>query len=127
MQVKTVIPIRIGNLIVNLVGVADGIRGATVYDWKCTKPSGFNAEKYARSYQWRAYLEMFACQTFQYDVFEAVLSTFGETILVGAKKTLRFYRYNGMERDLRNELRDWVDVLLSLRTLRVDQAHEPRH
>lgn len=52
---------------VTLVGKVDAIHGITVHDYKLTER--FDAERYADSYQWRAYLCMFGASRFVYDVF----------------------------------------------------------
>lgn len=52
---------------VTLVGKVDSIHGITIHDYKLTER--FDAERYADSYQWRAYLCMFGAKRFVYDVF----------------------------------------------------------
>lgn len=53
---------------VTLVGKVDGLAGLTVRDYKLTER--FDIERYADSYQWRAYLTMFGASRFVYDVFQ---------------------------------------------------------
>lgn len=53
---------------VMLVGKVDGMDGRVVRDYKLTER--FEAERYADSYQWRAYLSMFNCGQFLYQVFQ---------------------------------------------------------
>jgi hypothetical protein len=54
---------------VTLVGKVDSLDGMVVHDYKLTER--FEAERYADSYQWRAYLMMFGATHFVYDVFQA--------------------------------------------------------
>ena len=56
-----------GDLGVTLVGVVDGMDGVTVIDHKLTgRP---DMERFASSWQWKAYLEMFGGQRFDYYVY----------------------------------------------------------
>ncbi len=52
---------------VTLVGKVDSMEGLVIHDYKLTER--FEAERYADSYQWRAYLTMFGARRFVYDVF----------------------------------------------------------
>lgn len=54
---------------VTLVGKVDSLHGKIVHDYKLTER--FDIERYADSYQWRAYLSMFGASQFVYDVFVA--------------------------------------------------------
>lgn len=95
-----------------LVAKADALNGRTVWDHKLS--DGFDADRYTDSLQWRAYLSLFGCNTFTYNVFEG-----GE---VKKKKQQRAgkvvwsvdelhqfscHRYPGMDQ----ELSDWVREL----------------
>jgi hypothetical protein len=53
---------------VTLVGKVDGMYGLTVRDYKLSER--FEADRYTDSFQWRAYLAMFKCHRFVYDVFQ---------------------------------------------------------
>lgn len=54
---------------VNVRGRTDGADGVAVEDHKL-RFGGFDAERYAESYQWRFYLDMIGGQVFRYNVFE---------------------------------------------------------
>lgn len=81
---------------VTLVGKVDAMNGRLIRDYKLTER--FDAERYADSYQWRAYLMMFEGRAFIYDVFsgrvdESVVKIFGYD-------KLPLYAYPGMEQDV---------------------------
>ena len=82
-----------------LVGKIDGMDGGTVIDYKLTER--LDAERYADSYQWRAYLALFEVNTFEYSVFEGSPDR-GRTLdyTVYAHHRLRFYAYKGMREDV---------------------------
>jgi hypothetical protein len=65
---------------VTLVGKVDALHGRTVRDYKLSER--FEAERYTDSYQWRAYLAMFNCRRFVYDVFQCRYDTRDPTRVV---------------------------------------------
>lgn len=92
---EIVLPTHVGP--VTLVGKVDALNGATVIDYKLTER--FEAERYADSYQWRAYLLMFSGTRFDYEVFQA---RYGDdnTIVIYDHHPLSFYAYPGMREDV---------------------------
>lgn len=100
---------------VTLVGVVDGMNGLTVRDYKLT--TRFDAERYADSYQWRSYLEMFGAKKFVYDVFVGKEDGPGEYIIYDYHK-LSFYAYDGMKRDIELE----VDGLAQIVAKHIQEA-----
>jgi hypothetical protein len=96
---------------VTLVGMCDGLDGTTVHDQKLTER--WDAEKYLDSLQWRVYLFLFGCRKFQYDVFVGRYQ--GKTVKINEYHPLEFYRYPGLEDDVRaavNELAEIISVHL---------------
>lgn len=89
---------------ITLVGMVDSI-DAAVSDYKLT--GHFDAERLAASYQWRCYLQMFDRLRFDYKVFV------GEEIkpkewAIRDYHELTFYRYVGMEDDIRREVDEFA-------------------
>lgn len=84
---------------VTLVGVVDGIDGA-IYDHKLTER--FDAEKYADSYQWRAYLVMFGARRFTYNVFEGKEEH--DEFVIWNFQAFTLYAYEGMREDVIGEV-----------------------
>jgi hypothetical protein len=87
---------------VNLVGKVDALSGLEVRDYKLTER--FDAERYADSYQWRAYLTMFRATQFVYDVF--VASFDDRKVTVREYQSLRFHAYPEMEADVKRVVSD---------------------
>lgn len=87
--------------VVTLVGVVDGLDGA-VYDHKLT--ARFEAERYADSYQWRCYLEMFGARKFVYNVFEGKEGDHANEWVVFGFHQFPLYAYEGMRADVVREL-----------------------
>lgn len=90
---------------VTLTGGCDGISGNVVTDHKLTARP--DPEKYMDSYQWRAYLEIFGADVFEYVLYHA--KDEGEWIVIRDVAPFRFYRYPEIERDLVAGIRDYVD------------------
>lgn len=100
--------ITVNGIPVTLVGKVDAIHGCRVYDHKLT--GRFDAERYANSFQWRAYLYLLDCQWFTYNVFTGRPERDSNTHWrVTAFDALDFYRYPGMEDDVLRELGQFVD------------------
>lgn len=92
---------------VTLVGVVDSIDTA-IGDYKLS--GHFDAERLAKSYQWRCYLEMFGAHKFIYKVFV------GEEIkpkewAVKDYHELPMYRYPGMTEDVQREVERCVTFM----------------
>ena len=88
-----------------LVGKVDALHGMTVIDFKTT--SQFDAERYIRTYQWRAYTSMFRADTFRWNVFEMKPKS-ERVYLISAVHRLEQHRYSGMEADVLEKLVDYV-------------------
>lgn len=86
------------NGLVLLRGKVDGYGGIEVVDYKLTFGS-FDAERYASSLQWRAYLDMMEAKRFRYVVFEARLD--GAEVTVRSAHELTFWAYRDMAEDVR--------------------------
>lgn len=95
---ETIIETNVGP--VTLVGVVDSIDTA-IGDYKLS--GRFDAERLAKSYQWRCYLHMFGAHKFAYKVF------IGEEIkpkewAIRDYHELTMYRYPSMEQDVQREV-----------------------
>lgn len=100
---------RVNGVDVTLVGKVDGIDGNLVTDHKLTaKP---NVENYANSYQWRAYLDIYDADIFDYVVYHAkdLGEDKGNQIIIKDVDTFRSYRYPGMRDDLIVGIREFVE------------------
>ena len=89
---------------VTLVGKVDAVDGLRVWDHKPT--SRFDVNRFDSSFQWRAYLWMFDCTRFTYNIF--VRSIKNGCVTIREIHTLDFLRYPGMEQDMMAELREFV-------------------
>jgi len=96
----------VGGQPVTLVGKVDALHGKRVEDHKTT--GRFDAERFMDSYQWRAYLSIFAADVFQWNVFEMGEQTEPRLYRVFAFHQFRQYRYAAMESDLMQALADFV-------------------
>lgn len=96
----------IDGIAVELVGKVDAMSGYRVWDHKLT--SRFDPERYADSFQWRAYLTILGAQRFTYNVFTAYEDEAAGAWIVKGFDSLDFYRYPGMERDVATQLTDFV-------------------
>lgn len=99
--------------VVTLVGRVDGINGQIVRDYKLTER--FDAERYADSYQWRAYLMMFGAKQFVYDVFSGRIEahpTGDETkVTVFGYDRMPLCAYPGMEQDVARVVGQLAEVI----------------
>lgn len=87
---------EVGGVVVTLSGGCDGITGNKVSDHKLTfRPE---PENYFESFQWRAYLDIFNADVFEYHMYHA--KDDDGVIVIKDVSTLRLYRYPGMEVDL---------------------------
>lgn len=92
---------------VTLSGKVDAIHGLTVYDHKLT--GRWDAESYADAFQWRAYLSMFGGQHFTYNVFVGREEARTGDWVIREYHPITFHRYDGLEEDVRRDLRIFVD------------------
>lgn len=102
---EMVIPTKAGP--VTLVGKVDALHGATVIDYKLTER--FDAERYADSYQWRAYLLMFGARRFDYEVFQCRYDD--NDVVIYDHHPMSFYAYDGMRRDVESLVADLADIV----------------
>ena len=91
-----------------LVGKVDALHGFAVRDYKLTEK--FDAERYADSYQWWAYLSMFNATKFIYDVF---VGRYGDDqrVTITDYHQLAFYAYPGMESDVTREVAGLAEIV----------------
>jgi hypothetical protein len=93
---------------VTLVGKVDALHGYTVRDYKLTER--FDAERYADSYQWRAYLSMFHATSFVYDVFTCRYGD-DKRVSVNDYHQLTFYTYPGIASDVAREVAGLAEIV----------------
>lgn len=93
---------------VTLVGKVDALHGLTVRDYKLTEK--FDAERYADSYQWRAYLSMFHAQKFIYDVFTCRYGD-DKVVTVTDYHQLAFYTYPEIASDVAREVAGLAEIV----------------
>ena len=91
-----------------LTGRADAICGNTVWDFKTAQKSP-DMERYYRSWQWRAYLEMFGGYRFTYQIF--MLREEGNRATVVSCDRLDLYRYKRMGEDVRGAVQDLSEFM----------------
>lgn len=96
---------QVGGVEVRLSGGCDGISGNVVTDHKLTARP--DPENYLNSYQWRAYLDIFGADVFEYILYAA--KDDGDVIRIRDVAPFRFYRYPGMSDDLMRGIRDYVE------------------
>jgi hypothetical protein len=95
---------------VTLSARADCFFGKKVEDHKLT--AYFDAERYAESIQWRAYLLIYGADQFTYNVFVGDVEERKELphdVTIRDFHRLTFYRYPEMEQDVRDELARYVE------------------
>ena len=92
---------------VNLVGKVDALHGRLIRDYKLTER--FDAERYADSYQWRAYLMMFDARMFVYDVFTGKVD--GTDVRIYGYDELPLYAYPGMEADVQRVTGELAELI----------------
>lgn len=88
-----------------LTGGTDGVTGNKITDHKLTfKP---NPDTYFDSYQWRAYLDIYNADIFEYIIYSAKETD--NEITIYDISSLFMYRYPEMENDLIKGIRDLVE------------------
>jgi hypothetical protein len=100
--------LNIGGQRVTLVGKVDALQGTLVRDYKLTER--FDAERYADSYQWRAYLSMFHATAFVYDVFQCVYDD-DQVVRITDYHQLRFSAYPEMLADVTRAVSGLVEII----------------
>lgn len=98
-----------------LFGRVDSITGATVRDIKTT--AQVDADRYAESYQWRAYLWMSGRDRFVYDVLKVKIDEDAQTVSVVDYVPLVFARYPGLDRDVEMLLDEYANAVRALGVL----------
>lgn len=94
---------------VTLTGGCDGITGNVVTDHKMTARP--DPEKYFDSYQWRAYLDIYGADVFEYVLYHALDrgEDKGNQVIVRDVVPFRLYRYPEMHDDLMAGIREFVE------------------
>lgn len=92
---------------VTLTGGCDGITGNVVTDHKLTARP--DPEKYLDSYQWRAYLDIYGADVFEYILYQALDQEAKGQVIIKDVVPFRFYRYPEMVSDLISGIRDFVE------------------
>lgn len=96
----------VGDEPIVVVGKVDTLEGLKVGDHKST--SRFDAERFMDAYQWRYYLDIFAADVFEWNVFEMAEQPEPQTYKVFGFHQLRQYRYAELQEDCLALLRDFV-------------------
>lgn len=103
-ELKAVRPMYVDGHEVALVGKVDAISAGRVWDHKLT--GRCDMDRYADSIQWRAYLHMFSCQRFTYNVFTH--RTEGDVVIITGVETFDFWWYPQLANDVREAVADFV-------------------
>lgn len=111
---------------VTLTGKVDGITGNTITDHKLSfRP---DLENYFDSYQWRAYLDIFNADRFNYYVYHAKEPAEGsKKITITDVSGMSLYRYPDMIKDLEKGISDllfFVRMYMPERIGDTDQKHD---
>lgn len=104
--------------LVLLRGQVDGREGLEVTDYKLTLGT-FDAERYADSLQWRAYLDMTGAKRFRYVVFGAKAQ--GPNVWLHEVHELAFWSYPDMHGDVRGRVGE-LAAFVSTHLPEMDQA-----
>lgn len=88
---------------ITVVGVADGLYGNEVYEAKCTEK--IDVEKYFDSFQWKALLKLYSARVAKY-VLAQGRDTGGRFIVIDSALPMTLYRYQGLDRDVRELVND---------------------
>lgn len=91
----------------SLQGRTDARDGWTVIDYKLT--SRFNAERYGKSMQWRAYLLLTGARRFRYLAFENKRKE--RDVVIRDIHELDFWRYDGMEEEVERRVRELAEFV----------------
>lgn len=94
---------------VTLTGGCDGITGNKIDDHKLTfRP---NPENYTDSYQWRAYLDIFNADVFEYYIYHGVEKN--NEVIIKDISSMKMYRYPDMVDYLMGGMRELVGFIKS--------------
>jgi hypothetical protein len=106
-EVRAAKDYSIDGINVRLTGKCDGATGNVIYDHKLT----FNPdpENYLEAYQWRAYLDIFNADAFEYLIYHGIED--GKRVVIRDVSSLVVYRYPGMVEDLKDGLRQLVSFI----------------
>ena len=91
----------------SLQGRVDARDGFTVADYKLT--GRFDAERYAKSMQWRAYLLLTGCRRFRYLAFENKRKD--ADVFIHAVDPLEFWAYPEMEADVTGRVTELAEFV----------------
>lgn len=92
---------------VTLSGKCDGITANIVKDHKFTfKP---NPENYLESFQWKAYLDIFDADVFEYIIYHGYAR--GNMVTIKNVSTMRLYRYPGMVDDILSGVSELIEFI----------------
>lgn len=97
---------------VTLFGRVDSITATTVRDIKTT--AQVDADRYADSYQWRAYLWMSGRTRFVYDVLKAKVDDDAQSVTITDYVQLVFHRYANLDRDVELLIDEYAAAVRSL-------------
>jgi hypothetical protein len=98
---------RIGQDNITLSGGCDGISGNKITDHKLTFHE--NLDTYFDSYQWRAYLDIFNADIFEYWIYQAKEDD--GVILIRDISSIKMYRYPEMRSDVEHGIQDLLDFV----------------
>lgn len=93
---------HIGHDEITLSGGCDGISGNIITDHKLTFRE--NLDTYFESYQWRAYLDIFNADIFQYYLYSAKQSK--DAVVITDMSEIKMYRYPELKDDVIKGIRD---------------------
>ncbi len=97
----------IGNNEVTLSGGCDGISGNKIIDHKLTFHE--NLDTYFESYQWRAYLDIFNADIFEYYIYSAKETK--DEIVINNVSSIKMYRYPAMIANLKLGIQDLLEFV----------------
>jgi hypothetical protein len=97
---------------ITLFGRCDSLTATSVHDIKTT--SAIDPDRYAESYQWRAYLWMSGRPVFFYDIFKAKIDEETYTVTLTDYVCLRFHRYAAMDRDVERVIEEFAAAVDAL-------------
>lgn len=97
----------VDNVDVTLTGGCDGITANKISDHKLTfRP---NPENYFDSYQWRAYLDIYNADIFEYLIYHG--NAKGNNVKIKDVSTMSLYRYPGMVDDLKAGIAELLEFV----------------
>ena len=93
-------------------GVVDAVSERAIHDLKTTK--SINLEKYAQSWQWRAYLWMTRMDNFFYDILKIKIDN--DTAIVTDYDRLALTRYPSLNKEVEQLYKDFYQTVDDLQT-----------